>query len=50
MRLTSGFSGDQRYSWQVDLRLVILGFVALLGFFAVLAYTRRGAEPLNEPR
>jgi hypothetical protein len=40
MRITSRL-GDQRYSWQVDLRLVILAFVVLFGLFAVFAYNRR---------
>ncbi len=45
MRITSGLFGDQQYAWQVDLRLVTLALVALLAFFAVFAYNRRGGEP-----
>jgi hypothetical protein len=44
MRIMSGLFGDQRHSWQVDLRLVILAFVVLFGFFAAFEYNRRGAD------
>jgi len=40
MRLTPRLPDDRRFSWQVDLRLVILAFVVLFGIFAAAAYTQ----------
>ena len=47
MQSTSGPLRDQRFSWQVDVRLVILALVVLFGVFAMVAYTRRGADPAS---
>jgi hypothetical protein len=44
MRPAPRLTGDQRFSWQVDLRLIILAFVVLLGFFAALTYHRRSTN------
>ena len=41
MRLTPGLVGDRQYSWQVDVRLVIAGFIVLLALFAVFEYNHR---------
>jgi hypothetical protein len=62
MRLTPGVVGGRQFSWQVDVRLVIAGFVILLGLFAAFEYShQRGAaasdgsaadrlRPLTAPR
>ena len=34
----------RRFSWQVDIRLVISAFVVLFGIFAALAYNRRSPD------
>ena len=47
MRLTSGVVGDRRYSWQVDLRLVILVFVVLIGTFVAFEYQHRPGDPAS---
>ena len=39
MRLAPRLPDDRRFSWQVDLRLIILAFVVLLGFFAAWSTT-----------
>ena len=44
MRLAPRLSDDRRFSWQVDLRLVIVAFVVLLGSFAVVAGNRRATD------
>jgi hypothetical protein len=44
MRLAPRLSDDRRFSWQVDLRLVIFAFVVLLGSFAVVAGNRRATD------
>src|SRR6478736_735064 len=47
MRLAPRLSDDRRFSWQVDLRLVIVAFVVLLGSFAVVAGNRRATDHAN---
>ena len=44
MRLAPRLSDDRRFSWQVDLRLVIFAFMVLLGSFAVVAGNRRATD------
>ena len=44
MPMRSGLSDDHRYSWRVDVRLVVLIFVLLFGLFAVFAYNRRTGD------
>ena len=44
MRLAPRLSNDRRFSWQVDLRLIIFAFVALFGILAAVAYNRRATE------
>jgi uncharacterized protein DUF3124 len=44
MRITSRDFGDERQWGQVDVRLVVVGFIALFGLFATFAYSRRGAD------
>jgi hypothetical protein len=42
------FSGDRRFSREVDLRLIALSYLVLLGLFAVFAYNRRGNAPTTD--
>jgi hypothetical protein len=44
MRITSGVFGDQRHSWQADLRLVTLAFAVVSGLCGVFACNRRGVD------
>ena len=44
MRLAPRLPDGRRFSWQVDLRLMILAFVGLLGFLAAVVYNGRGTE------
>ena len=44
MRLKPRLPDDRRFSWQVDLRLVIFAFVVLFGIFAATAYNRRATD------
>ena len=46
MRLAPRLSDDRRFSWQVDLRLVIFAFMVLLGILAAVATT---AAPRTMP-
>jgi uncharacterized protein DUF3124 len=41
MRLAPRLSDDGRFSWQVDLRLVIFALVVLFGILTAVAYNRR---------
>jgi hypothetical protein len=45
MAMKFGLFGDQRGSWQVDLRLVVAVLLVVLGFIAAIEYSRRGADP-----
>ena len=47
MRLAPRLSDDRRFSWQVDLRLVIVAFVVLFGILAAVAYNRRATDPAS---
>src|SRR4051812_29397598 len=44
MRTEPRLTGARRFSWQLDLCLIILAFVVLFGFFAPPAYNRRSAD------
>ena len=44
MRLASKLPDRRRFSWQVDLRLIILAFVVLFGVFAAMVYNGRRTE------
>ena len=44
MRLAPRLPDDRQFSWQVDLRLIVLALVVLVGFLAVMAYNRRSTE------
>ena len=47
MRLAPRLSDDRRFSWQVDLRLVILAFVVPSGMCAAAAYNRGATDPTS---
>lgn len=44
MRLAPRLSDDRRFTWHVDLRLIIFAFVVLLGMFAAVACNHRATD------
>lgn len=44
MRPAPRLSDDRRFSWHVDLLLVVLAFVVLFGILAAVASNRRATE------